>query len=354
MSTPVSVAMFAVLGLALGVLLERLVAPTPAPVEPAAAPGGPGSAPRLAPRRGRRWGRRIALVTVIVVLAGAVGSYLWASSIWNRIEKVDTAGQLSRSTATNYLLVGSDNGRTPGDQRPGVSGARSDTIMILRVENGKATMLSLNRDLWVTNPATGQQGRLNGTYNQGPANLIQAVTKNFGIPVDRYIEIDFASFAGLVDSFGGIDITFEHPAFDRGSGLDVKTAGVVHLDGAQALAFVRARHYVEIIDGKPVPEGGLPDVNRTQRQQAFLRAIMAEVGASKNPFKLGSAASKMADGMRVDDEMTMIDAARFAWNMGRLDPVSTQIPVIPFTTSGGAQVLRPDQPAADQILNQFR
>jgi hypothetical protein len=62
------------------------------------------------------------------------------------------------------------------------------------------------------NPATGEEGRLNATYNAGPANLIAAVTQNFGIPIDRYLEIDFVSFAGLVDSFGGIDVDFANPA----------------------------------------------------------------------------------------------------------------------------------------------
>ncbi len=349
-----SVLVFFVIGLVVGLVAERLVPRRGEPV-----PVGPGGATVEAPKPARARRRRVtvgrvALVVAILLIASTVGAYLWASSIWNRIEKVDTAGQLSHGSATNYLLVGSDNGRTPEEQRAGVAGARSDTIMVLRIADGKATMLSLNRDLWVDNPATGQKGRLNATYNAGPANLIQAVTQNFGIPIDRYIEIDFASFAGLVDSFGGIDITFEHPAFDLASGLHVEQAGVVHLDGEQALAYVRSRHYYEMIDGKPVAEGGLPDVNRTQRQQTFLKAIMAKVGSSRNPFALASAASKMADGLRVDDQMTMIDGARFAWNMGRLSPVSTQLPVVPFTTSGGAAVLNVKQPEGDQVLAGFR
>ena len=187
----------------------------------------------------------------------------------------------------------------------------------------------------------------------GPANLIDAVTKNFGIPIDRYIEIDFVSFGGLVDAFGGIDITLANPAFDLASGLHVDQAGVVHLDGAQALAYVRSRHYYEMIDGRPTPEKGLPDVNRTLRQQAFLRAIMAKAGDKRNPFTLMDAAKKMSNGLRIDDDMTMFDAARFAWRMGRLDPETVQLPVVPRTTSGGAAVLDVG-PGADTVLDQFR
>lgn len=336
-----------VIGLVVGIGVERFVG---APL------GDDATAGQRARRRRTR--KRIVgftgLAVVILFLAAAVGGYLWASSVFDKIEKVDVGAQLTPSSSgTNYLLVGSDNGRTASDQRAGVSGARSDTIMILRVVGGKASMLSLNRDLWVMNPATGQDGRLNATYNAGPANLIQAVTKDFGIPIDRYIEIDFASFGNLVQSFGGIDINFANPAFDLASGLDVKTAGLVHLDGTQALAYVRSRHYYEMINGKPTPQAGLPDVNRTLRQQAFLRAIMAKAGAKRNPFTLMKAARSMSDGLRIDNKMTLLDALEFAWRMGKFHPTTIQLPVTPRVTSGGADVLDLGT-GADAVLAQFR
>ncbi|MBX3313593.1 MAG: LCP family protein [Actinobacteria bacterium] len=305
------------------------------------------------PRRKRHVLRWVVLAVVLATIGLAVGGYLWANSVFDKIEKVDTADNLSHGSAgTNYLLVGADNGQD-GTGRAGVEGVRSDTILVLNIDGSKARMMSLNRDLWVTNPATGQEGRLNGTYNQGPANLVRAVTDNFGIPIDRYIEIDFTSFAGMVDAFGGIDVEFANPAIDRASGLVVPTAGVVHLDGEQALAYVRSRHYTEIIDGQEVPEGGLPDVNRTQRQQTFLRAVMDKASSSRNPLTLMRAADDMSGGLRVDDEMRMLDAARFAWSLGRLDPETVILPVVPRTTSGGAEVLELGD-GAEEILATFR
>jgi LCP family protein required for cell wall assembly len=346
----VSLLLFLLAGVVLGAVAERIVHRSPAP---AAAPAG-----QPAPKRRRRWGRIIgvtALVVTIVLLVGALLMYRWASNVFDDIEKVPVASVLSDDTSagTNYLLVGSDNGAEGGEQRENVQGRRSDTIMVLNVKDGKAKMLSLNRDLWVENPATGQNGRLNATYNQGPANLIEAVTQNFGIPINHYIEIDFISFGGLVDSFGGIDITFEHPAFDLASGLDVKQSGVVHLDGKQALAYVRSRHYAEVIDGQVVLDQ-TSDLGRVQRQQVFLREIMKKAGAKRNPFTLMKAAENMSGGLRIDDTMTMWEAARFAWAMGRLDPVSVPLPVTPRTTTGGAAVLDLDQPEADAVLDQFR
>jgi LCP family protein required for cell wall assembly len=334
----VTTVVLALVGLLVGAGFERLLG----------APGEPGHR-----RRRGRVLRRSAIVTVVLLVVVTVGGYLWASSIFDRIQKVDVSAQLSHGSATNYLLVGTDNGRTATDQRVGVQGARSDTILVLRVQGKQASMLSLNRDLFVTNPATGAKGRLNATYNGGPANLVKAVTQDFGIPIDRYIEIDFVSFGGLVDSFGGIDVDFANPAFDLASGLDVKQAGHVHLDGAQALAYVRSRHYYETVDGKPREQPGLPDVNRTMRQQTFLRQIMAKAGDKRNPLVLGRAASKMTDGLRIDKKMSLFDAMRFAWSMGRLHPATVQLPVVPRTTSGGADVLDLG-PGADAVLAQFR
>lgn len=337
------VSLFAV-GLVLGILAERLIG-----VRTPAVPGQ---------KRKRRWGRIISvtvLVLVIALLAVGLLAFRWATNVFNKIEKVPVASVLSDDTSagTNYLLVGSDNGEEGGVQREGVEGRRSDTIMVLNIKDGKAKMLSLNRDLWVLNPATGENGRLNATYNQGPANLIQAVTQNFGIPVNHYIEIDFVSFGSMVDSFGGIDINFEHPAFDLASGLDVKQSGLVHLDGDQALAYVRSRHYAEMIDGQVVLDQ-TSDLGRVQRQQVFLREIMKEAGENRSPLTLMKTAENMSGGLRIDDKMTMLEAARFAWDMGRLDPVSVPLPVTPRTTSGGAAVLDLDQPAADLVLDQFR
>jgi len=327
--------LLAVAGLAFGSSLERLSSNRSA--------GGPR----------RRTLRRVAWGFLGLLVLALFGGFLWANWVFNKIEKVPVAAELSHGSGTNYLLVGADNSRNPDESREGVAGVRSDTIMVLRIEGGQAKMMSLNRDLWVDNPATGTKGRLNATYNQGPANLIKAVTQSFGIPIDRYVEIDFTSFGSLVNSFGGIDVEFANPAFDLASGLDVPQAGLVHLNGDQALAFVRSRHYTEVIDGRNVPEGGLPDVNRTARQQIFLREIMSEVGSNRNPFKLVSAASKMSDGLRVDDAMSLIDAMRFAWDMGRMNPERVILPVTPRTTSGGAQVLDLG-PGADEVLAQFQ
>ena len=59
---------------------------------------------------------------------------------------------------------------------------------------------------------------INSAYNDGPVALILTVEQSVGIPIDRYIEIGFDSFAGVVDAVGGVVIDFPNPAFDVKSG----------------------------------------------------------------------------------------------------------------------------------------
>ena len=83
------------------------------------------------------------------------------------------------------------------------------------------------------------QRRLQRRPGGRAATLVDTITQSLGIPIDRYMEIDFVSFAGLVDALGGVTIDFPNPAQDEASGLFVPEAGDVELDGDQALAYVR-------------------------------------------------------------------------------------------------------------------
>jgi LCP family protein required for cell wall assembly len=298
----------------------------------------------------------------VLVVLGLVGSFLYARSIFNRIERVEVSGSLtSASSGTNYLIVGSDSRENVteegdagfnGDEAPG--GKRSDTIMLLHLEGGKAQMLSIPRDLYVPIAGTGESHKINAAYNGGPTRLVDTVTESLGIPVDRYMEVDFVSFAGLVDGLGGITIDFPHPAQDVESGLYVTETGPVKLDGDQALAYVRSRHYTETIDGRQV-EDPTADLGRIQRQQKFLTTVFAKLSDTRNPFALASAASGMAGGLRIDDEMSLFDALRLGWGMRGIDPqpLGLEEAVVPDRNEAGA-VLLLDEAKAEPILDQVR
>jgi LCP family protein required for cell wall assembly len=335
------------------------VAPSPAP-----APATPDVVPTRRRRGGRRRPARIALALVGVAVALVFAFVVFGLVQWVRMDRVAVASVLSPAsgTGTNYLIVGSDSreGFDPsdpnaaavlGDNTAADTSQRSDTLLVLRVTGEGARMLSLPRDLWVTR-ADGTQGRINAAYQGGPAALIQTV-QGLGVPVHHYVEVDFVTFAGMVDAVGGVTIEIPHPARDDHSGLNLPEAGAVRLDGVQSLAYVRSRRYTELIDGswRTDPTG---DLGRVTRQQQFLRAVMSEAGSTRNPVEVMRISSALSGGLRVDDRMGFFDALAFARRLRGLEPESVELPVFGFRTSGGAAVLGLVQPEADAVLASFR
>jgi LCP family protein required for cell wall assembly len=295
----------------------------------------------------------------VLLLLGLLGGYLWAKSVFDKIERVDTESTLAGGglgSGTNYLLVGSDTregveggegGITDGDFP---SGQRSDTMVVLHTGGDGTKLLSIPRDLYVEIADTGESGKINGAFNGGAPRLIQTISDNLDIPIHRYVEVDFLSFAGLVDSLGGITIDFPNPAFDPNTGLMITEAGPQKLNGEQALQYVRSRHYHEVVNGVDQGEDPTADLGRIQRQQAFLRAVFEKLGNTKNPLTLARTLSSTADGLRIDDEMGLFDAIRLAWTLrGGLNPEPL---VLPTTPDGNVLVLNEEE--AQPILDQLR
>src|SRR3546814_4121962 len=190
---------------------------------------------------------------------------------------------------------------------------RTDTLFpyttLFRSDGQGSRMLSIPRDLLVTISETGQTTRINAAFNGGPRRLVATLRDQLQLPIHHYLEVDFVAFRDLVDALGGIPINFPHPATDHMSGLNVAETGDVRLDGTQALAYVRSRYYTETIDGRQVTEP-TGDIGRVVRQQQFLSAVVREVGGTRNPLRMMSMASSMVDGMRVDDQLSYLDAIR--------------------------------------------
>jgi LCP family protein required for cell wall assembly len=300
------------------------------------------------------------LLPLLLLLAG----WWYANQQFGKIERIPVASVLDPigGGGTNFLIVGSDSrdavaeagGTDPNVQPAGdlTAGQRSDTMLVLRIEPGGAKLMSIPRDLFVTIADTGDSGRINGAYRGGPENLIRTIQQNLGIPIHRYVEVDFVTFSSLVDALGGITLgpdVVPCAATDPASGLVLPSGGPIEVDGPTALAFVRSRHYE---DCNGLDATG--DLGRVQRQQAFLRQVLSEAGSSRNPITLMRVASSVTDGLRIDDRMSLVDAIRFAWNMGRLDPEPLVLPTSPDRTPGGAAVLRLVEDQAGPVLDQLR
>ncbi|GGW92146.1 LCP family protein [Streptomyces lomondensis] len=234
--------------------------------------------PRRRAGKGRRFLRGAAVLSSVLLLAGA-STYVWADTRLNQQVDLGTlSGRVPRGEGTNYLVVGSDSreGLTERERKElntgSAEGRRTDSVILLHTGAGGTTMLSLPRDSWVTlppyvDPDTGRSYRaapdkLNAAFSLGgPDLLVRTVERNTGVHIDHYAEIGFAGFVDVVDAVGGVDLCLDKPVRDKDSGADLP-AGCQTLDGAEALAFVRQR--------KQEAQG---DLGRTRNQQKFLAAL---------------------------------------------------------------------------------
>lgn len=321
-----------------------------------AAPAAASPAPPTARKRSRGFRLRrprfklryLSLLILLVPLLLIGGGYLYAKSIFDGVDRVEVSQMLdpAQGDFVNYLLVGSD-------ARDGVDGNRSDTIILLHVAPDGSKMMSIPRDLWVPIAGTGETRKINAAYNGGPQRLVQTVKDALNVPINRYVEVSFDSFGPIVDAMGGIEITFEHQAYDPKSGFQVPSPGTHRLDGFNALGYVRSRHYVEIVDGEEVtdPTG---DLGREQRQQTFLMRTFQKMGEIRNPSKLAEVSKALAAGLKIDDAMTMGDSLSLVRRLGGKMPASVLLPTVSDRIGDALVELFGDEAEVTAALDQFR
>lgn len=290
----------------------------------------------------------MALVASAVGLGYVLGKY-------ERLPRVELSSVLDEpegpGRAENYLIVGIDNASElpPGDSvRIGrdPTDLRSDTIMIVRTDptTRQAALLSLPRDLYVTLADGMGSGRINVAFQRGgPRLLIRTIAQDFGIEVNHYLQVDFASFRQLVDAIGGVPVPIPRPARDRETGLDIRRAGCHTLDPVEALAYVRSRHYEELVGGRWV-EDVRSDIGRIARQQDFVRRALSRAidRGARNPGTLDQLIDVALAGITVDDQLTADDIFDLGTRFRSFDPGSLVTYAIEGTpaTVGEAQVLR--------------
>jgi LCP family protein required for cell wall assembly len=305
-------------------------------------------------------------LAVLVGAAGSAGVLYAARERSDEVERVPDLEEVLAANdgpAENFLLVGSDSreGVDTGDPENAsigdeaeVSGQRSDTIMILRREkDGGASLLSLPRDLWVPIAGTDHSAKINSAYNEGPQRLARTVTESLGIPIHHYVEIDFAGFTTLVDEIGGVEICVKYAAQDENTGLRLNPNCQV-LDGTQALAYARSRHYQEFVDGDWREDPRAPDLGRIARQQLFIRTAVTKLlrKVRRDPFALGNLIGAATDAVRIDEDVDPVDASK-ALRAAAEDGLSTYTLPVVGVERDGQSALELDA-GAEPILDYFR
>ncbi|GIU85338.1 MAG: hypothetical protein KatS3mg008_2113 [Acidimicrobiales bacterium] len=285
-----------------------------------------------------------------------------------RIATGDIAEKQDPLAPTNVLLVGVDSSKGLDRNDPVTIGRNpgsllSDTIMVLRLDpaSRRAALLSFPRDLWVEIPGSGRRSRINAALpTGGPRLLIRILTEDFGIPIHHYVQVDFKGFRELVGLLGGVPMWFEQPVRDERTGLRVVVGpegGCVTLDGSQALAFVRSRHFQALVGRRWVtdPSG---DLGRMRRQQEFLRVALDRAFSRglRDPSRMLQMVDVATEHVTVDERLTVGDMVELGRAFADFDPDELLTYSLPVKSGrvGAAAVLFLEEQAAKPILDVFR
>ncbi len=286
------------------------------------------------------WLRRILLFGIVAMLLACISAVVLQQRVAGNVAladvRADQPGPKLLTQPSTILLLGVD--LRPGAEAQGV---RSDTLLLLRFDpvGGWGSLVSIPRDTLAAIPNFGDD-KINAAFSYGYSNAEQLYgaqtdptaagaalaadtvqqflgLRDQGTGIDYVATINFDGFAQLIDALGGIDVDVprpivdnEYPTEDFGVTTIRFEAGPQHMNGEQALQYVRTRHADN-------------DFGRGQRQQQVVQAMSAAL--RKQPLllrpitalRLGEA---VGDAVRTTLPVGRPDALLMALFAARIDP----------------------------------
>jgi len=218
----------------------------------------------------------------------------------------------------DILLLGVDN------RDPSKFTGLSDVIMFMRVDrkNGTLKLASVMRDTLV--PIEGHQyNKINAAYNFGGIDLAKKTIKSYlGLVPDYYVVVNFYGMEDLINSLGGVDIELSEQEVIHMNGsiqeineIDpdnavslLKGAGVNHLNGRQAVAYMRLRKVGT-------------DAKRIERQQSVMLKLFVkakDIGIEKLPAFITSLSGCVRTDIKPAEKMLDIAKVILSLDMNKL------------------------------------
>lgn len=257
----------------------------------------------------------------VICAAGYYAGLLYHDYLLGPQGPTPSEGSAINKDRLNVLLLGND-------ARPGETFARADTIIVasLDFQNKRVAMLSIPRDTRVNIPGHGWH-KINEALSIGQVDLLKKMIQDLiGVSVDRYALVNFEDFVKIVDTLGGVTLDVEKDMkYDTGDMVINLRQGTQHLNGEEALGYVRFRH------------DALGDISRTERQQKFLAAILRQSLRPSTLLKLPKLIPQIAQA--VDTDLTvreMLSLSKFAAGASSVQIVSQTLPGNFMTINGGS------------------
>jgi len=286
-------------------------------------PRGPGGNRPGRPYKGKRkprWGRIALVAGAVVVVAGlvaAVSLYGYANGLNDDLKRTDAFSEITNGRpvktvdgAINILLVGSDS-RDPDAIKDDTNAWRADTMIVMHIpeDHKSAQLVSIPRDLYVRIPegnsadcSSGSRNKINAAFAFGGLpRAVRTVECMTDVHLDHVLAIDFGGFKEVTDALGGVDLKVDQSITSIHKPFRKFKKGTMHMDGAQALDWIRQR--------KQFARG---DFARMQHQQEFLKALMdkaASSGTLGNPSKLNDFLKSVTKAITADKDFSLTDMA---------------------------------------------
>ena len=136
-------------------------------------------------------------------------------------------------------------------------GNNSDVNILCNInqETGEIRLVSVFRDTYLNISDKNSYNKINAAYLQGgPEQAVKAMNKNLDLDIDDYATFNWKAVADAINLLGGIDVEISKAEFYyinafisetvKATGIgstQLKSAGMNHLDGVQAVAYGRLR-----------------------------------------------------------------------------------------------------------------
>jgi LCP family protein required for cell wall assembly len=271
------------------------------------------SVPRHRQKKSKK--SKVVLIATLLVLVICVSTFIGiASSVISRFALLEAFLTMMSTSSfigdTNLLIVGLDN----------VEGShRTDTILVVHIspKDKKVNVVSIPRDTLMDVPGIGLT-KVNHAFAYGGINLTRRALEGFlSIKIPFTVAINIDGLAKVIDTLGGLTINVEKRMYyvDYAGGLFVDLyPGIQHLNGRQALGYVRFRHDVS------------GDVGRMIRQQKFVQALAGKIISKRDvlsaPKVILSLLSNVNTNMSVRQVLGLSLAMRQSFDIGNIEMTS--------------------------------
>lgn len=248
-------------------------------------------------------GRKRTIIKVIATLAVSVLICLSAYGIY-LVKKAESAVDNAFESAGNdngpvepltdnisILFIGVDDSEERNQSDDNV---RSDALVLATLNNKDKSikLVSIPRDTYTYIPDSGKEDKITHAYAlNGPSSTIESVEELLDVPVNYYLRMNFDAFIDVVDALGGIKVEVpfdisEQDENDLQDAIKLKE-GIQFLNGSEALALARTRHYDS-------------DIERGKRQQMILESIMNRALSVGSITKYGDVFEAVGDNMKTN------------------------------------------------------